>query len=243
MKYLGGKHMIGKHIAEQLQMLCPPDMCLGYVEPFCGSLGVMRHMTDKGYKTYEAHDKHSDLISMWKKVQNQTLRLPDSCSEVDYNEWRENEFALSVPEERTAIGYGMSFGGVWWGGYARSTDGRDYMSELRNGFSQILPQIKSVKFKASDYKDLDIAEKLVYLDPPYERTKGYGAVGHFDHWSFWPWAEKLADNNTVVVSSPTAPEGWIQVWQSQKWRNLSKSAEKRKHETERLYIYAPIFDF
>ena len=240
MKYVGGKHMIGKHIAHQLQMLCPPDKCLGYVEPFCGSLGVMKQMTDKGYKSYEAYDKHTDLITMWKAVRDETILLPDVCSEDDYGLWKDSSFEC-IPE-RTAIGYGMSFGGVWWGGYARDPEGkRDFMRELRNGFGRLLPKIKNVKFGASDYQDLVINDKLVYLDPPYQGTKGYSAAGHFDHNHFWSWAEKLSDNNTVVVSSPSAPEGWIQVWASLKWRNLQKTS--RKHATERLFIHAPIFDF
>tara|TARA_R100000734_G_C3315152_1_gene107004 strand:- start:1613 stop:2341 length:729 start_codon:yes stop_codon:yes gene_type:complete len=242
MKYVGGKHMIGKAISQQLQTLCPPDMCLGYVEPFCGSLGVMKYMTDAGYKSYEAYDKHSDLIDMWKAVRDETIVLPDVCTESDYGLWKDSSFEC-IPE-RTAIGYGMSFGGIWWGGYARDTTGRrDYMQELKNGFTRILPKIKNVKFQASNYQDLDIQEKLVYLDPPYQGTKEYSAVGHFDHNQFWSWAEKLSDNNTVVVSHPTAPEGWIQVWASEKWRNLQRHSLTRKYETERLFIYAPIFDF
>jgi len=60
MKYLGGKHGIGKHIAEFMVKECPPDNVDGYLEPFCGSLGVFKQMTDKGYNEYIASDYHPD---------------------------------------------------------------------------------------------------------------------------------------------------------------------------------------
>jgi site-specific DNA-adenine methylase len=242
MKYVGGKYKIGKHIANQLLMLGPPDMVSGYVEPFCGSLGVMRFMTDKGYTSYQAYDKHADLIKMWEAVKHENICLPETCPEEEYKMWRDTDMACDAPAERTAIGYGMSFGGSWWGGYARDPEGkRDFMKELQNGFTRILPSIKNVEFAHSDYQSLKPKGKLVYLDPPYQGCKGYSAVGKFNHTEFWAWAEKLTDENVVVVSHPTAPESWVQVWASQKWRTISH--DQRDHATERLWIYAPIFDF
>jgi len=34
MKYLGGKHGIGKILAEFMSNRCPPDTVNGYIEPF-----------------------------------------------------------------------------------------------------------------------------------------------------------------------------------------------------------------
>ena len=41
MKYVGGKHGIGKLIANFMENKCPPDGVNGYIEPFCGSLDVV----------------------------------------------------------------------------------------------------------------------------------------------------------------------------------------------------------
>ena len=61
MKYLGGKHGIGKLIAEFISKECPPENAKnGYLEPFCGSLGVFKQMTDRDYKKYIASDKQPD---------------------------------------------------------------------------------------------------------------------------------------------------------------------------------------
>ena len=73
MKYLGGKHGIGKLIAEYITQVCPYNTVDGYLEPFCGSLGVFKNMTDKQYKKYIASDMQPDLIELWKKIQNNNL--------------------------------------------------------------------------------------------------------------------------------------------------------------------------
>ena len=45
MKYLGGKQRLGKYISPILQIIWENTDCYGYLEPFCGSLGVFKHMT------------------------------------------------------------------------------------------------------------------------------------------------------------------------------------------------------
>lgn len=237
MKYLGAKHRIGKSIAEQLLMLAPPDTVAGYVEPFVGACGVLKRMTDKGYKKYRAYDKDSELIDMWKCVKLDTLALPNKVSREDYRIWKQSPRS----PERTAVGYGCSFGGKWWGGYAEDPDGlRDYLLEMKNSHAKIRPKIQNVSFCASQYSDLLPKDCLVYCDPPYQGTHGYRGET-FDHEKFWDWAERMTEDNIVVVSSQFAPEGWIQVWQTHKFRTLQKA--ERRDATERLYIYAPIWEF
>ena len=45
MKYLGGKQRLGKHLAPVLLEIYDtnPDLS-GYMEPFCGSLGVLKNI-------------------------------------------------------------------------------------------------------------------------------------------------------------------------------------------------------
>jgi hypothetical protein len=47
---------------------------------------------------------------------------------------------------------------------------------------------------------------LIYCDPPYFETKEYAAVGEFDTPKFWDWANKVARENTVLVSEATLPD-------------------------------------
>jgi site-specific DNA-adenine methylase len=51
-----------------------------YLEPFCGSLGVLKNMTDLPTHIV-ANDYHSDLIEMWKCVRDKTLVFPESVVE------------------------------------------------------------------------------------------------------------------------------------------------------------------
>ena len=85
MKYLGGKHGIGKLIADFLTQECPPNSVTGYLEPFCGSLGVFKNITNNGYKKYIASDIQSDLIEMWRLLQKKSLKIPNNINEKEYN--------------------------------------------------------------------------------------------------------------------------------------------------------------
>jgi hypothetical protein len=53
MKYLGGKQRLGKHLAPFLHEIWEKNPNLiGYMEPFCGSLGVLNNMTDINAKKH-----------------------------------------------------------------------------------------------------------------------------------------------------------------------------------------------
>ena len=65
MKYLGGKQRLGKYLQVKLHEIFEKNKLSGYMEPFCGSLGVMKHMTDLKTKKIMANDYHPDLIALW----------------------------------------------------------------------------------------------------------------------------------------------------------------------------------
>ncbi len=237
MKYLGGKTRIGKKLAAELCRLASANKVDAYVEPFCGSLGVMKHMTEKGYRSYLANDKHADLIEMWKAVKDGELYLPDSVDEADYKVYKDLALSpiASVPiAEKAAIGFGLSYGGKWFGGYARDPSGkRDFMGELKRSFDKDRPKIQAVSFTSTDYADLQLSNSLVYCDPPYANTHGY-STGKFDQERFWEWAERMAHDNVVAVSSEVAPEGWETVWACEKHRTLQKAS--RRQAVEKLFV-------
>jgi len=93
MKYLGGKKRLGKHIAPILKDIWAiyesffSTSLEAYLEPFCGSLGVLKNMTDiKGSGvSILANDYHPDLIQMWNEVKAGTFVCPESVSEEEYN--------------------------------------------------------------------------------------------------------------------------------------------------------------
>jgi DNA adenine methylase len=243
MKYLGGKQRIGKHIAAYLQKFIESNGLKGvkYLEPFCGSLGVLKHMTDHDVV---ANDYHSDLIEMWKTVQKGELVYPESVSEDEYNEAKE----LKSPSALKAfIGFGMSFGGRYFGAYAHKYLGNkkeDFCKEMRNSLERIRPKIKNVKFMNKDYRDLNPEGCFIYCDPPYRETKypikyrrGIKDYDVFDSEEFWNIIRKWSKKNTVIVSETTAPSDFKEIWTSDQVRSASRSKNTPKtNAVEKLFI-------
>ena len=146
MKYLGGKQRLGKHLAPVLAELWDPQKYNGYLEPFCGSLGVFKHMTSlPGATTIVANDYHPDLIAMWKAVQDDSMIYPNSISEEEYHEAK----ALPSPHPHKGfVGFGMSFGGRFFGAYSQKYLGNkkeDFCKEMVNSLKRIAPCIQKKK--------------------------------------------------------------------------------------------------
>jgi len=236
MKYLGGKHGIGKLLAEFMMKNCPPEKVNGYIEPFCGSLGVFKNMTSKGYKKYIASDFQPDLIEMWKKIQSNKLKIPNEISEEMYNKLKT---AKSPNALRAVAGFGLSFGGKFFAGYAQKwagNSGRNFLNEFKNSIEKIKPHIQSnnIHFYNKSYADYNPSNMLIYCDPPYKSTEGY-STGDFDHELFWETMRKWSKNNCVFISEESAPKDFIVVWKKQKRRTLDK--ENRFYSYEKLYAY------
>ena len=202
MKYLGGKHGIGKHIAEYIEKECPPDDVNGYLEPFCGSLGVFKQMTDRGYKEYL-----------------KTSKSPNAMKAV--------------------AGFGLSFGGKYFAGYAQKwagNSGRNFLREFKTSIEKIKPTIqkKNVKFYNKSYDDFNPKNMVIYCDPPYKETESY-STGGFDHSKFWDTMRKWSKNNCVFISEEKAPKDFKVVWRRKKRRTLDKTS--RFYREEKLYMY------
>jgi DNA adenine methylase len=227
MKYLGGKHGIGKLLAEFMSDECPPDKVNGYIEPFCGSLGVFKNMTNKGYKKYIASDFQPDLIEMWKNIQNNSLKIPNEISEETYNKLKKEDSPNAL---KAVAGFGLSFGGKFFAGYAQKwagNSGRNFLQEFKNSIEKIKPAItnKNVHFYNKSYTQLHPSNMLIYCDPPYKSTEGY-STGDFDHKVFWETMRKWSKNNYVFISEESAPSDFIVVWKRKKRSSLNIQQDK-----------------
>jgi site-specific DNA-adenine methylase len=241
MKYLGGKHNIGKEIAafmvKKCEGKCDPVDVKGYLEPFCGSLGVFKQMTDKGYKKYIASDIQPDLIEMWKELQDDKLKFPKEINEKKWFKLRDSKKPSAL---RAVAGFGMSFGGEFFQGYAQKyagTSGRDFYGEVKRSLNKIKPKIdySNVKFYNKSYKKWNPTNMLIYCDPPYKDTVGYSATEGFNHDEFWDTMREWSKNNYVFISEEAAPKDFKCVWKRQKRRTLNKKV--RDYKVEKLYMY------
>jgi DNA adenine methylase len=256
MKYLGGKTRVGKHIAPVLKEMWTeyeethPKLG-GYLEPFCGSLGVLRNMTDfSPTVSYRANDYHPDLIQMWKEVKSGTFVHPASVSEQEYLAAKE----LTSPSAmKSFVGFGMSFGGRFFGAYSQKYLGdkkEDFCKEMTNSLNRTAPVIQNVDFTNNDYKELKPKNMFIYCDPPYaitkfpikyrRETKKYDV---FDSAEFWGVVRKWSKNNLVVVSETSAPDDFVDVWSQERYRSAAQSsktrykAESKTHNTEKLFVF------
>lgn len=254
MKYLGGKQRLGKKLAPVLRLLWDSGDFNGYLEPFCGSLGVFQHMTElPGAKSIVANDYHPDLIAMWRAVQADEFVPPASVSQEDY------EAAKRLPSPnamKAFVGFGMSFGGRFFGAFAPNYLGNkkeDFRQEMVNSLGRIGPKIRAprVKFTNAKYQTLRPSRKLIYCDPPYECSKypikyrtDVKRYDEFDNDEFWAVMRKWSKTNLVVVSEVTAPPDFVEVWNAERYRSAAqsqktrfKSASTPTHQTERLYVH------
>lgn len=266
MKYLGGKQRLGKHLSPFLHDLWESNkdkMKLnGYVEPFCGSLGVFKHMTDLDVKTTcDAYDYHPDLIQMWTEVQNGTFQCPTSVSEEEYLEAKQ----LPSPNAKKAfVGFGMSFGGRYFGAYAQKyTNGKheDFCKEMSNSLKRITPTIQKprVRFAQKDYRKLSPKRKFIYCDPPYAQTKypikyrrDTKKYDIFDNDEFWNKVRQWSKDNFVVVSETTAPDDFVEIWNQTRYRSAAQSSKTRfnvnsttpsaTHNVERLFVHRSLIE-
>ena len=264
MKYLGGKQRLGKHLAPILKELWDyviektKKKLSGYFEPFCGSLGVLRNMTDLDTKKIIANDYHPDLIQMWNEVKDETFKYPTSVSEEEYNKAKE----LKSPNALKAfIGFGMSFGGRFFGAYAHKylkDKNEDFCKEMTNSLNRAAPLIKNVKFTNKSYLDYKPKNMFIYCDPPYKYSKfpikyrrDVKKYDEFDNDLFWETVRKWSEDNLVVVSEMDAPDDFVEIWNMERYRSAAQSAKTRfkpkkttgessseTNKTEKLFIYS-----
>lgn len=259
MKYLGGKQRLGKHLAPFLKkLIAKMSQCNGYIEPFCGSCGVLKNMTnDLSLKKIIANDYHPDLIQMWKEVKAGTFVYPESISEEEYFAAK----ALPSPNGyKSFVGFGMSFGGRYFGAYAHkyiNAKKEDFCKEMVHSLHRTAPLIKDVEFTNILYQDCvneETTDMFIYCDPPYAYTKypiKYRRdVKHYDTFdtaAFWETVRKWSKNNVVVVSEIVAPPDFKEIWNMDRYRSACQSAKTGKKnvaedddfiKSEKLFIWS-----
>ena len=86
---------------------------------------------------------------------------------------------------------------------------------------------------SSDYREYVHEEgNVVYCDPPYAGTGGYGR--EFDHDAFWQWCRTR--NFPVYISEYRAPEDFISIWCKEK-RRLFSSSNLSANAIEHLFLH------
>lgn len=237
MHYMGGKGQgsIGRDIAATIQAMTPPGR--PWVEPFVGACGVLRHVSPQRHPVRIGADLDSEIIALWTAL----LAGWDPPSEVTREQWRAiKEDKTAPPHLRAFVGYGCSYGGMYFRGYAAGFNHgtTTYPFMARSAVLKKAAQIAGTRFVCAPYDALPIpAGAIVYCDPPYAGTTAPGQGGAFDSAAFWEWAINLDKTCHVFVSEYSAPAGWREVWRKDGKKSLSGGRHGvAKERAERLFM-------
>lgn len=233
MQYFGGKQRIAKHLCEYLNSQLRPGQV--FVDLFCGSCNVVSNIRVDSERY--ANDKNEYLISLWASLQ-QGLALPQDVDEETY--YTVKGLPAETLEQKAIkafVGFGCSFGGKWWGGFARGGKGRNYAKNAYNSTMKKADKLKDVRFMCMSFDDfLCPKDSIVYCDIPYKGTTQYSAVGDFDHENFYTWLKQQKDC-TVLVSEykHNVPQWGEIVWEHKSKKDIRNKNGEQEETVEVLW--------
>lgn len=162
MQYMGGKSRIARSIADIINEIprrkipdCPAnsqdnhhggggERC--FVSLFCGSCAVESKV--QGFTRKILNDRHQYLIALLQGVQN-GYELPESITAEQYLHIREHKD--EDPVLAGFVGFGCSFGGKWFGGYARNATGTNYALQSKRSLLKDMATLQDASFVCNDY--------------------------------------------------------------------------------------------
>jgi len=233
MTYMGSKRRIAKYI---LPIMLRERKGMPWVEPFVGGA----NMIDKVLTGVRiGSDVHKYLIDLLIAVRDGWIP-PETVTEEEYKKIKTNP---GLYESRLVgfVGFGCSFGGKWWNGYARDKEGlRNFARESKNNLLKQASSLKGIDFRNCSYDKLILPPEpcLIYCDPPYSKTSKYKGIETFDSNKFYQWCrDRKEEGHTVFVSEYNAPDDFELVWQMEITCaiNNQKTKNRNTKRTEKLY--------
>lgn len=234
MSYLGGKSKGAEHILDVLND--PLFDGADYVEPFVGYAHVLRRVTRK--RTYSASDNNDLLICLLKAVQRGET-IP-SISRREY--YRLKNETSSVNLRRATAAFTYSYNGKEWGGYTGPyVEGdvkREPAKERKRYYSLLADNetFSRTNIRCMQYWSIRPKRKLIYCDPPYIGTTGYGK-DCFDHDRFWDVMREWSKENVVLISEYVAPSDFVCVGKRRK--QVCFSGGSNSSRVERVFMHYP----
>lgn len=224
MKYLGSKRRIAKHIIPIIE----EHRTNWWVEPFVGGGNMIENI--KGNRI--GADINANAVNALRVIRDTPHELPKTnldFTESDYKNENHKHFCV--------LGFAVSFGAKWKGGYSRNKRGDDYVNQAYNSAQRQSKKLKGASFVHSSYKDLHIPKNsVIYCDPPYESTTGY--AGNFNHAEFWEWCRvKTKEGYKVFVSEYNAPDDFECVFEYSTITQVDNHNTGKSNKTERLFTY------
>ncbi|GAG22133.1 unnamed protein product, partial [marine sediment metagenome] len=204
MKYMGSKRRLAKYIAPIIQGFIESAQAKTYIEPFVGGANMIEHIKCENRC---GSDINGYLIEVLEVIATKPHTFPDLITENMYNDCKDHKDRYDSAFVGY-VGFAMSFGGKFFGGYRRDKAGtkgciKNMETQSRRSKQSAIkqqPLIADVNFTCHSYKNWAPQNCVIYCDPPYQDTTGY--KDHFNYVEFWNWCQKYAKleyNNVILV--------------------------------------------
>lgn len=240
MVYLGSKAQIANWLIPILNSIIQKYGITNYYEPFVGGANVI----DKIKCEHRiGNDKNKPLIALLEVARDNFEAIPKDGNK----EWFDRARAIYTGKSNEemddyligAIGWLAGYSGKGLvGSYANDSGTRHYYTERYNNLKAQAPNLQGIEFICADYQKLEIPDdSLIYCDPPYQGTTGYGYAWEraFDYDIYWNWVRDKSKSCYVVCSEEQFPEDFIVVAKQDKKRTVAQT--KRQIKIEKLGVY------
>lgn len=238
MKYLGGKFRLRKPISEIINKYYEPNRT--FVSLFCGACNVESLVN---FDNIILNDKHEYLMAMWQDFFN-GREFKNTITREEY--YYIKEHCKDDKGLYGLVGFGSSFSGKFWGGYAYTNrKERNYLDEAMRGNVKIANNLKkhNTILSNKDYKDVKIPiNSVVWADPPYFSTTTYSKGMSIDYTEFWDYMRELSKNNIVFISEEQAPDDFISIFEKQQRRTVDRNKDNIKISTEKLFVHKSLIN-
>ena len=186
-------------------------------------------------------DIHSYLIAVLTKL-SEGWTPPEDISEELYKDIQKNK--ENYPDYLVGyVGFQLSYGGKWFGGYRRDKVGkRNYSLEAYNNTINQMSNLKGIRFRCVDFRNLPLDKikgYVIYCDIPYRDTTKY-ATESFPYEEFYDWVKAASMNNMVLISEYSMPDEYTCIWSKETKTLLDSNKDKsdsKNIRVEKLYTY------
>lgn len=232
MRYFGGKTRTCKEIAKILNENRKEGQV--FLSPFVGGGWVEQYLTAPKILS----DKHEYLIELYKGLQD-GWKPPTELSKEEYDRVKNN---LDDDKRLSGfVGFGCSFSGKWFGGYAKDNTGRNYALNAHNSLVSKIENglLKDAEVLCCDYQEHKPKGMLIYADPPYKGTTQYckSLLGEFDSDEFWQIMREWSKENDVYISEYIAPDDFEVVWQKKVKLDIRNGKNEKEPRIEKLFKF------
>lgn len=229
MRYQGGKSQIAMPLAQRISAIGGGGI---FVSLFCGTCSVESKV--HGFDKIILNDSHPYLIALLKGVQN-GYQFPSCITPEEYKYIRDHKD--EDPALTGFVGFGSSFGGKWFGGYARDSTGRNYADESKRSLLKNMSTLMDATILCKDYREVALPNGcVIYADPPYANTTAYSGSS-FNSDEFWSYAKAVSESHVMFVSEQSAPAEFVAIWEKPCTRTLDVNKSNYFKATEKLFVH------